>query len=208
MTTLEQIKSRVSESDKGCWIWLGCRNPSGYGNLRSGGKGYLVHRYVAALVGMEIEGRNVLHKCDNPPCCNPDHLFVGTQKDNMLDAKAKGRMRSGETCNLSSLTSTQVQEIRKRYLAGDGTQQTLADEYGITRSGIAHIVTNKTWKTDGPSLNFGSRRGYYKLTPEQVLEIRKKYKEANMTYKQLSIEYGVHKVTIRDIITRKLWKHI
>ena len=76
----------------GCWEWQGYRNPLGYGRMRKDGKKHLAHRISYTLFVGEIpEGKMLCHKCDNPSCVNPDHLFVGTNQDNVSDCIAKGR---------------------------------------------------------------------------------------------------------------------
>ena len=84
-----------------CWLWTGYRMPSGYGNFMDyieGRKDRLAHRYAyRTFVGPIPDGIFVLHRCDNPPCVRPDHLFLGTQADNLIDAVAKGRQSRGET---------------------------------------------------------------------------------------------------------------
>lgn len=87
----DRLLQRVNVTD-GCWEWTGARLPTGYGHVRWQGKDALTHRLIWALCFGEIPGRLwVLHKCDNPPCCNPDHLFLGTPKNNTHDAISKGR---------------------------------------------------------------------------------------------------------------------
>jgi len=91
----------VSDDPDGCWEWTGGRDAkTGYGKFRllySGRQPHLWAHRVAYLLsrGVLPEGRRVLHRCDNPPCCRPDHLFVGTQRDNLRDMLAKGRGRWG-----------------------------------------------------------------------------------------------------------------
>lgn len=88
-----------------------------------------------------------MHKCDQPACVNPDHLWLGTNNDNISDRIQKGRsFRSvGELAGSSKLTREQVQEIRLKYKAGNITQRVLAKEYGVTCSRICAIVNLKTW---------------------------------------------------------------
>ena len=90
----------IIKHPNGCWEWIGCKWRTGYGYVRVAGKHIAVHRYMYALYNGEFNpALFVLHKCDNPSCCNPDHLFLGTQLDNIKDRDQKGRQR-----NKSSVT--------------------------------------------------------------------------------------------------------
>lgn len=98
----ERIWRRVDKSagPDGCWLWLGAKSGrGGHGVIGRGGRGdglVLVHRATYEMkYGPIPAGFNACHKCDNPPCCNPDHIFIGTHTDNMHDAELKGRMRNG-----------------------------------------------------------------------------------------------------------------
>lgn len=82
----------TSKGDNACWEWQGTRNSGGYGTLSGNENGLLAHRVAyEILVGEIPKGMFVCHKCDNPPCCNPSHLFLGTPKDNIRDMIDKGR---------------------------------------------------------------------------------------------------------------------
>lgn len=84
--------SRFAIVESGCHEWTRARDPNGYGRVEWEGRPWLSHRVAwTLLVGPIPAGRNVLHRCDNPPCGNPDHLFLGSQSDNMRDAWNKGR---------------------------------------------------------------------------------------------------------------------
>ena len=137
-----------------CWIWQGNWFIRGYGALRVNGKQVYAHRVAWELTyGLIPAGLNVCHHCDNPPCVRPDHLFIGTQSDNLHDAINKGRLNnSGENHGMSILTTAQVREIRKIYaLKGsrytyDISQYKLANQYHVARTTIQAIVEGKNWK--------------------------------------------------------------
>lgn len=130
--------------DKGdpdeCWNWKGKKRPHGYGRTSINGKGIDAHRASWLIHNGEIpEGMCVLHKCDNPSCVNPAHLFLGTHLDNTLDMFAKGRAN----CPPRKLSHEQVQEIRLRHKEGRGTCNGMAAEYGISNAMISMILRGK-----------------------------------------------------------------
>ena len=143
--------SKVDQSagPTGCWPWQGSRTPNGYGRHAAGWTSYahrVAYRYTFGPFALDLD---VLHRCDNPPCCNPAHLFLGTARDNLRDASAKGRTarRTGEDSPRHKLTWEQVHAIRRRL--GDGAPtRTLAREYGVSQVTIVHIGTGRTWKSD------------------------------------------------------------
>ncbi len=94
METLEELLERITKTNS-CWFWNGAKNSRGYGQVQFNGKRTYVHRLVYAFVFGEIPKNSfILHKCDTPLCCNPEHLWAGTQKENMIDAREKGRIRN------------------------------------------------------------------------------------------------------------------
>lgn len=145
------FNERIKVVESGCWEWQGSRSPLGYGRYYPAmGVKVLAHRHAYELANGPIpDGMQVCHTCDNPPCCNPGHLFLGTHQDNMADRQSKGRTRTGTTrgekSNLARLTQAQVVEIRGRYRNGE-TQTAIARDYGITNSGVWRIVHGKTWR--------------------------------------------------------------
>lgn len=97
-TTKDRFDAKVLKGAYStCWIWTGARNPAGYGNIRGfKSETMKAHRLSWIMHRGDIpKGMNVCHHCDNPPCVNPDHLFIGTFQDNTADCKSKGRLRSG-----------------------------------------------------------------------------------------------------------------
>lgn len=141
----EAFESQVMKVD-GCWRWVGSTAGDGYGVIEVGGLRSYAHRFsFEKFKGQIPAGLSVLHRCDNPPCCNPDHLFAGTKTDNMRDASVKGRLRSRERNPTAKLTAASVTVIRERYLRGGVSRQTLGDEYGVSAAAIGKVVRGKTW---------------------------------------------------------------
>lgn len=137
-----------TETNEGCWEWNGARTPGGYGMISSG-KGSGGYRpLVASRVAWQLEygdpGEHVIcHACDNPPCVNPAHLFIGTKADNNRDMANKKRTRNGERRPQAKISDADVKAIRKRYTDGGISQAKLAREYGVTQSAISLIVSSK-----------------------------------------------------------------
>lgn len=141
-------KIEKQEPEK-CWPWLSCRDKRGYGVINSGGCGLrtFAHRVVWMLThGAIPQGMCVLHRCDNPPCCNPAHLFLGTKADNLRDAAEKGRMPRGEAHWRAKLTECDVREIRQQYAAGNISQRKLAKMFHVSEERIHSIVYRLAWK--------------------------------------------------------------
>lgn len=155
---------KVDKSNEdGCWTWMGNKNQRGYGMLwisDAPAVKRLAHRISWELHNGAIpHGLGVLHKCDNPPCVNPAHLFIGTFRENMKDKVAKERHARGIKTPNHILTDDQVREIRKRYELRDkrarrnylGDQdkngaRSLAGEYGVSQWTIFDVVSRRRWK--------------------------------------------------------------
>jgi hypothetical protein len=151
MTNKERFESKFVVSSK-CWTWTGSRDQNGYGQFRLNGKLQRAHR-ISYLwnVGQIPDGLGVLHRCDNPSCVRPDHLFVGTQTDNMRDASIKGRCKKktdsmiGTLNQNAKLTPEKIVTIRLKTLAG-ASRLTLAKEFGVSAQTIQKIVSGRTWR--------------------------------------------------------------
>ena len=147
---LEDILKDTTTLENGCMVWNKSRTKGGYGQKGMNGTKYYTHRLVCEIVhGAPESKQEVLHSCDNPPCCNPNHLAWGTRKQNVADMLAKGRNRSngpsGENHGMSKLTRMDVVEIR--ILSKNGFVLTdLAKMYGVSAAQIHLIVTRKEWK--------------------------------------------------------------
>lgn len=140
----ERILNKVTKAIRGCWLWEGCR-VGGYGTIYYNKKNRYVHRLAYEVFKGEIpEGLYVCHTCDVRHCVNPEHLFLGTPKENTKDAAKKGRMPRGARHHNSKLDANRVREIRKRHLAGE-SQRALAKEYKVASTIVHYLVHNRTW---------------------------------------------------------------
>jgi hypothetical protein len=137
-----------------CIEFEGYRNRLGYGVLGREGRVWLAHRWVwTQQHGPISPGVCVLHRCDNPPCINLEHLFTGTHADNMADMKAKGRARRGpgpypgvpgERNSHAKLTEADVRAVRARLAAGE-SRKALCNEYGLSQSAMSSLARGETW---------------------------------------------------------------
>lgn len=145
LRAIQDLKARMTVSESGCWIWAGCRDRQGYGSTTLFRIPIGTHRLSYILhVGPIASDLRVLHKCDNPPCFNPEHLFLGTMSDNSQDMHRKGRAAcSGRNPCVPKLTWDDVIAIR----SSTEPRKVLADRYSVTWVTIHHIKTYKTWKS-------------------------------------------------------------
>ena len=130
-----------------CWFWTKalCH---GYGSVRFERRICRAHRVAYELTFGKIPGGlYCCHRCDNPICCNPDHLFVGTQKDNIQDCSRKGRKHAFKGIDSPShkLTEEDVLMIRSKYALGKNTQRDLANEFNINQRTVGRIINGERW---------------------------------------------------------------
>ena len=168
-----------------CWPWLDGKSDRGYGKFGNNGRNLRAHR-VAYFLGtgeIPLSDMGVCHACDNPPCCNPDHLFLGTQANNVRDAMAKGR----HSCQLRTCMTDEERQIRRR------AQKRAFDR----RRGVRPM-----------SERVGERTSAAKLTDELVREIRCNRIMNRSSYGQLAKQYCVSRTTIINIVYRRTWVHV
>lgn len=199
-----------------CWEWKLSKNIFGYGRVRYKNTMTIASRIAYAITDNEIpDGLFVCHHCDNRSCCNPNHLFLGTIRDNVLDMEAKGRARHpfGEKLNSSLLKDCDILKIREMYSKRNITAIKLAELFNVCDSTIINIVNGKTWKYSGgviTKIGKGGKRtrGHTKLKEKDVIEIKKILKTTNLTQKEVGNLFNVSERIISDIKSDRTWKDI
>ncbi|EHX3731791.1 TPA: HNH endonuclease [Salmonella enterica subsp. enterica serovar Johannesburg] len=137
---------------KDCMIFQGHKNEAGYGRIKIKGKKVYAHRlrYCQAnnLSLSDISGKVIRHKCDNPSCVNPDHLCIGTQKENMADMVMRGRSLKGVNHSQVKLTREEVEYIRNHYVgwSREWGAIPLAKKFNVSKSAIHRVIKGQSWK--------------------------------------------------------------
>ncbi len=211
MNKLELFESKINKNGpRGCWLWLGSRQR--YGQFFFRGKRWQAHRFSYEIyVGM-VGSLYVCHHCDNTICVNPTHLFLGTQKDNMQDMIRKGRANyaRGEDAGLAKLTNRQAEYIKKHYSPKHPkfSGAALARKFGVTKYAVHDMVRGKSWKRTENKIDKSLRVPKWKLTKEQAQYIRDNYKFRHPEFgcKPMSEKFGVHIMTVSNVVTGKTWR--
>ncbi len=187
---------------KECWVFGGSTNVEAYGRFYTNGNEYYAHR-IAYLIAFGPPGKkHVLHTCDNPPCCNPHHLFLGVQADNNNDKVSKRRHRYAERHHNHKLTSREVRQIRVAYRCGVNSR-VLRERYHVGGHTLYCALHGITWKYAGGPIEknkpqHGDTHSQTKITDRQVVVIRRA-KKRKVKAKILAARYGVALDTIYHI---------
>ena len=134
-----------------CWEWQGALDSGGYGHIADeSGRARKAHRLVLKTMGLVLGSLHVCHSCDNPRCCNPNHLFLGSHRDNVQDRHTKGRTvipspKPGEKNPQAKLSSSEVNDIRWLYAANHPPRD-LSQMFGVSKSTIRLIVRREIWR--------------------------------------------------------------
>lgn len=190
-----------------CWLWTAALFDRGYGAFRLDGQQRRAHVVSYKWhVGPVPEGLSVLHCCDVRRCIRPDHLFVGTQKDNIQDAISKGRMANGTrngmyVQDLTTLTDIQVQRIHQLAAQG-GRHSDIADQFGISQPMVSRIARGDAWRHLGLA---PIRRAILSL--EDVREIRRLCAQGER-HSTVAARYGISKNAVGHIHRRYTWRHV
>jgi hypothetical protein len=184
-----------------CWVWQGRRyNPVQTYGAFDYGVTFRAHRASWVLYrGAIPAGLYVLHKCDNPPCVNPAHLFLGTHAENQADKRAKDRQTFGERNN-AKLTETQVLAIRK----DDRFDRVIAAEYGVSPRTINSVKNFHLWARVFPGQVKGETHGHAFLTESDIRGIY----AASGLHREIAVVYGTTKSHVGKIKQGIAWKHL
>jgi hypothetical protein len=216
-----------------CWPWTFSRDRAGYGLFNYAKTTWRAHR-VAYFIGHNTDPGELLacHSCDNPCCCNPAHLFLGTPADNLHDCQSKGRLNTaagdrhrtkkhpelilrGEQVGGSKLSAAQVIEIRRRFAKGE-TQEHIASCFNVTRGTVKGITVGNRWMHVGGPVGKSShsRQGSpgeshpnSVLTEAKVREMRLR-RERGESKTALANAFGVSRGLVGSICKRRAWKHV
>lgn len=220
MTSVEErfwSKVNRTSSTDDCWEWSGSLRRDGYAHIRVGPKRKLCHRVAWELAFGPIEEdpnnhhktRFVCHKCDNRKCCNPNHLFLGTQRDNVLDSASKGTYSASSRRKLSE---EDVVRMRLEFKNGASFSE-LTERYRLNGSCIRRIIYGETWKLAGGPISpprsvrtsvSGKRT---KLKPLQVLLIRE-LANTGVTFAEIARKFHLNPTNVERIVERKTWKSL
>lgn len=215
-TYIDRFMKKIIKKD--CWEWTACTTPQGYGQFVFNGKMQGAHRVSWQIHRGSIPyGMLVCHKCDNPRCVNPDHLFLGTHKDNSVDMSSKGRglLKRGEKHPSAKLKEEDVKEIFN--LSGQLSQREIAKKFNVSQGLIQIILKHQAWENITISLKSmsagglasnqkGSNSGRAKLSEKDVEIILKM--RGLKTSVQVGNEFSVTSGNIRSIWARRSWSHL
>ncbi len=192
-----------------CWQWSASHTRDGYGTFGVKGKMLGAHR-----VSYQVHGGNdpsdfcVCHRCDNKSCVNPEHLFLGSKKDNAQDSRKKGRTASGERHGLR-LHPERVSQGENHYSRTNPEKMARGLSHG-SKTKPERLATGDRHgsRTFPEKVCKGEKHKNSKLTEENVRQIRKIYEKGGMTYAKLAEAFGISFQTVGVIVTRKVWKHV
>lgn len=210
LSEIDSVKfwSRVDKSGgpDACWPWMAGRSNQNYGVFKAGSNNRVCSRIAWTLCNRELrEGELVRHSCDNPPCCNPAHLLVGSDRDNINDMMSRNRQAKGERNGWARLTERDILGIRE----ASGLLREIASKFGIPISDASKIRRGQAWAHVGGKRTLvgvqkGEERPMAKLTENQVREIR----SAVGSHSEIAAKFGVNRRHIGRIKAGITWRHL
>ena len=214
------------KSETECWVWKKALCQRGYGKFQVGRKETKAHRLALVASGFEIpEGMFSCHKCDNPPCCNPNHLFIGSPADNQRDMANKGRscigeknpsktrpeLFRGERNHGHKLTEKIVSQLRENPPIG-ANMNSEALKYSVSASVLRGAILGDTWK-HLPAMSQEKTHAFLNSNPpvrvrisKQTADIVKEQLALGLSAKEVAMKMGVHQRTVLRIASGQSWK--
>lgn len=202
-----------------CWPWLASDDGHGYGAFWDGDRVTKASRFAYALVHGPIpDGIDILHRCDNPPCCNPAHLFAGTAKDNIQDMLSKGRYSKvkGEDASNAMYTNEQVRHFREEFAQRGGTIIAYAAFKVEPYEAMRNLLRGNTYKNDiqemaaeGRVKKVGKRTNHSTLyTDEQVRQFREEFARRGTTMAAYAAFKDVPYEVMRKILRHHTYRYV
>lgn len=214
------------KSESECWVWKKSLSQRGYGKFQAAGKGLYAHRFSIVVSGIEIpDGMFSCHKCDNPPCCNPKHLFIGSPSDNQRDMALKGRsckgeknpsrihpdLFRGENNHGHKLTEKIVSQLRSNPPIGLNMNSE-ALKYSVSPSVLREAIIGTTWK-HVPLMSPEKLHAFLNANPpirvritRHTADLVKEQLKLGVSAKEVSSRMGVHHRTVLRILSGQCWK--
>lgn len=215
MDSLDRFWRKVSrtDNDDDCWLWTGSKDGGNYGVFFLQERNQKAHRASWLLHYGAIPDRTfVLHRCDNPSCVNPKHLFLGSHIDNMQDMARKGRSTKGERSATAKLTETQIEQVFKLRKHG-WLIKDIAIHLGVGKTCIQSLLAGTSWthlnnpKVQERPRDVGEEKASSKLTETQVREIFALHRQG-WQVQAIADKFNVCKANIYTILSGKTWGHL
>lgn len=203
----ERIESRILSKD-GCWI-TNYKVIKGRPKIKINSKSHLLSRVVYEIYkGTPPGDSHVCHTCDNPLCINPDHFFLGSHAENMLDRARKNRQAKGSRVGSSKLVESQVLEIRKLLLENKLTCKQIGEKFGISADSVMEINRGTAWThVKGIGKRLRDKKRNSKLSEDNVRHIKKLLFEGAKSNTICKI-FGITKATVSSIRLNKTWNSV
>ncbi len=192
---------RVTKMEGGCWNFQTKDENTVYGRFSAAGRTLVAHRVAYLMTHGSIpDGKVLIHSCDNPMCCNPAHLSVATQSENMVDMVSKKRREYEGSKNPSSdFTEEDVLNIKRLLFEGKKVKD-VAAQYNVTFQSIYQIGRGKDWTHVAPELGNPLEKRLFKRTPEQITEIRRLWGEEGMMMKDIAVKFDMWRPEVSKLL--------